>query len=163
MRRRFGLAALALATAAGPALAQFGRRRGGMGERDSRPADKGGGEPGVNALEVTLHELHEDLKLTAAQEPAWDSYIEKVRALSNDVARERAQRPAQLSVVQRIDRVVDGVRNRLTAVEDIAQAAKALYASLTTEQQPAADPRLANIMAMPLQQQPEGFRGRAPR
>ena len=57
-----------------------------------------------------------DLKPTAEQEPLWQAYVDKVRALGNDLARERGRRPAQANV----------------------------------EQQPAADPRLANLMAMPL-------------
>ena len=111
----------------------------------------GGGEPRVNALEVTAHELHEDLKLTPQQEPLWEAYLEKIRALGNDIARER--RPlgsAAGNVTQQIDRIVDTARNRLTAIEDIAQAAKDLYAKLAPEQQPAANPRLANLMTMPL-------------
>lgn len=165
MNKRTTLA-LIMAAAATPALAQFSRRRGGGSgsAMDKGGGDKGGGaEPRVNTLEVTVEELHEDLKLTAAQEPLWQSYIDKVRALGNDLARERVRRPAQASVQQQIDRIVDAARNRLTALEEIAQAAKALHASLAPEQQPAADPRLANLMAVPLQQQPEGSRGRAPR
>jgi hypothetical protein len=53
-------------------------------------------------------------------------------------------------VLQRIDRAVDMARDRLTAIEDIALAAKSLYARLTPEQQQVADPRLANIIALPL-------------
>ncbi len=98
---------------------------------------------------MTLHEFHEDLKLTDAQEPAWESYVAKLRALANDVAMESRSRP-QVGLVQRIDRIVDSARNRLTALEDIAQSAKSLYAGLTPEQQKMADPRLANIIAMPL-------------
>ncbi len=157
MNKRTTLALL-LGAASVPALAQFGgRRRGGMdkgGDGDPRPIDKGGGEPRVNTLEVTAHELHEDLKLTPVQEPLWESYLDKVRALGNDIARER--RPlgsAGGNVTQQIDRIVDTARNRLTALEDIAQAAKDLYARLTPEQQPAASPRLANLMMMPLAQQ----------
>ena len=41
-------------------------------------------------------------------------------------------------------------RDRLTAVEDIAISANSLYARLTPEQQQVADPRLANIIAIPL-------------
>jgi len=150
MNKRAALA-LMVAAAATPALAQFGGRRRGSGEREGRPTDKdGGGEPRVNTLEVTVQELHEDLKLTAEQEPLWQAYVDKVRALGNDLARERGRRPAQADVQQQIDRIVDAARNRLTALEDIAQAAKTLYAKLTPEQQPAADPRLANLMAMPL-------------
>ncbi len=153
MNKRTTLA-LMFAAVAAPALAQTGgRRRGGSGDKggDKGSMDKGGGEPRVNALEVTAHELHEDLKLSPPQEPLWDTYLEKIRALGNDIARER--RPlgsAAGNVTQQIDRIVDTARNRLTALEDIAQAAKDLYAKLTPEQQPAANPRLANLMTMPL-------------
>lgn len=166
MNKRTTLAVF-LAAAATPALAQLGgRRRGGMdkgGDMEKGGMDKGGGEPRVNVLEVTAHELHEDLKLTPQQEPLWESYLDKVRALGNDVVRERIQQPAGRSVTQKIDRIVDTARNRLAALEDIAQAAKDLYGKLTPEQQPAADPRLANLMMMPLAQQggpgrPRGFR-----
>jgi len=164
MNKRALLATL-IAAAATPALAQFGgRRRGGGGE--GRPMDKGGGdaagEPRVNTLEVTVEELREDLKLTAEQEPLWQSYVDKVRALASDVARERARRPAPAGVMQQIDRVVDAARNRLTALEEVAESAKVLYAKLAPEQQPAADPRLANLMAMPLGAG-DAPRGRAPR
>ena len=146
MKRRAGFGLL-LAGVTTAALAQFSGRRGRRGGDDQK---KGGEEPRVNQIEVTLHEFHEDLKLTDAQEPAWESYVAKLRALARDVARESRPRPAQLDLVQRIDRIVDSARNRLTALEDIAQSAKALYAGLTPEQQKMADPRLANIIAMPL-------------
>ena len=164
MNKRTTLALL-LGAASVPALAQIGspsggRRRGGMdkgGDGDPRSMDKGGGEPRVNMLEVTAHELHEDLKLTPQQEPLWDAYLDKIRALGNDIARER--RPlgsAAGNVTQQIDRIVDKARNRLTALEDIAQAAKDLYAKLSPDQQPAASPRLANLMTMPLGDQGGG-------
>ena len=146
MKRRAGFGLL-LAGVTTAALAQFSGRRGRRGGDDQK---KGGEEPRVNQIEVTLHEFHEDLKLTDAQEPAWESYVEKLRALARDVARESRSRPAQLGLVQRIDRIVDSARNRLTALEDIAQSAKALYAGLTPAQQKMADPRLANLIAMPL-------------
>jgi len=146
MKRRAGLGLL-LAGVTTAALAQFGGRRGKRGGDDQK---KGGEEPQVNQIEVTIHEFHEDLKLTDAQEPAWETYVEKLRALARDVARESRSRPAQLDLLQRIDRIVDSARNRLTALEDIAQSAKSLYAGLTPEQQKTADPRLANIIAMPL-------------
>ena len=146
MKRRawFGVLLAGVTTAA---LAQLGGRRGKRGGDDQK---KGGEEPRVNQIEVTLHEFHEDLKLTGAQAPAWESYVAKLRALASDLARESRSRPPQLGLLQRIDRVVDAARNRLTALEDIAQSAKALYAGLTPEQQKMADPRLANLIAMPL-------------
>lgn len=124
MRKREALqmlCAVALLPAAPMALAQLGgRRRAGPEKSQSRE------EPRVNQLESSLQELHEDLKLTPQQEPLWESYADKVRALANDVARERNARPSgiQLNVVQRMDRVVDTARNRLAALEDISQAGK---------------------------------------
>lgn len=151
MNKRTALGLLLAAATTGPALAQMGgRRRGGMGRGGEDTGKKGGDEPRVNMLELTAHELHEDLKLTPVQEPLWERYLEKVRALGTDIARERTQLPSGRTVTQQIDRVVDTARNRLTALEDIAQAAKDLYAKLTPEQQPAASPRLANLMLMPL-------------
>ena len=146
MKRR-AWSGLLLAGVTTAALAQFSGRRGRRGGDDQK---KGGEEPRVNQIEVTLHEFHEDLKLTDAQEPAWENYVAKLRALASDAARESRSRPAQLGLMQRIDRIVDSARNRLTALEDIAQTAKSLYAGLTPEQQKMADPRLANIIAMPL-------------
>jgi hypothetical protein len=103
MNKRAALA-LIVAAAATPALAQIGGRRRGGGDREGRPAQKdGSGEPRVNPLEVTVHELHEDLKLTPEQEPLWEAYVDKVRALGNDLACERGRRPAQANLEQQID------------------------------------------------------------
>jgi hypothetical protein len=152
MRKREALqmlCAVALLPAAPIALAQFGsRRRAGPEKGQSQSRE----EPRVNPLESSLQELHEDLKLAPQQEPLWESYADKIRALANDVARERNARPSgtQLNVGQRMDRVVDTARNRLAALEDISQAGKSLFESLSPEQKAPADPRLANIMSIPL-------------
>ena len=140
------------------AFAQFGghRGRGGMGGGPGGGQGKGGKEP-TPTLEITLHELQEDLKLAPEQQPLFDAYAETLRGLAGDVARDRQRQSANAasaSLVERIDRNVDSLRNRLTAVEDIAQAAKALYAKLNPDQQRAADPRLATLMLLPLA--PEG-------
>jgi hypothetical protein len=144
MRR--ALLVLGLASVAAPAIAQLGGRRRGGRSPDAN-TEKGASAP---ALEVTMHELHEDLKLTAEQGPLWQAYEERLRALGNDMAREGSERAAQIPLVQRIDHAVDVARDRMTALEDIGQAAKALYAKLTPEQQKAADPRLATLMLLPL-------------
>jgi hypothetical protein len=143
----FALSIAALSLSASGALAQLGRRARGSGEG----REKGGAQEPVNQIEVTLHEFHEDLKLNGEQEAAWDAYVERIRALMSDIARENVQRAkAQVGVLQRVDRIVDMARDRLTAVEDIAVSAKSLYARLTPAQQQAADPRLANVIAIAL-------------
>lgn len=102
--------------------------------------------------EVIMHELYEDLKLTPAQQPAWQSYADKVQALASDLARERSRAQAgvpvgaQSNALQQIDRTLDTARNRLTGLEDIAAAAKNLYESLTPEQKSVADSRLAKTI-----------------
>jgi len=147
MKKRTMLALLAAAPAA--AFAQ-------MGGRPRRGGDKsaGGGKGGaqINPLEATLGEFEIDLKLSGDQQKAWDAYANGIRALQKDIARERAPRAsdAQLDLAKRLDRAADVARDRLTAVEDIALAAKALYAKLTPEQRELADPRLANLIGMPL-------------
>jgi hypothetical protein len=149
VKRRWVVGALTLALP-GIAFAQLGGAR--RGRRGSDEQKKAGEEPRVNQIEVTLHEFHEDLKLTEAQDAAWEQYVAKLRALASDAAREQrsSRQSVQMNVLQRIDRIIDSARNRLTALEDIAQSAKSLYAALTPEQQKMADPRLANIIAMPV-------------
>jgi hypothetical protein len=159
----FALAALA---AAADAAAQFGGGmpgsggmpggggmrggRGGGGDRNTareqqRPA---AAQPRADALEQTIEELRVDLKLQPVQMPAWESYAGKVRALAGDIARSRSQMPPgpETKLLQRIDRSVDEARNRLAAIEDVSDAAKALFAVLAPEQQLVADPRLATIV-----------------
>jgi hypothetical protein len=107
-----------------------------------------------------MHELYEDLKLTPAQQPSWQSYADKVRALASDLARERshaqagAPAGAQLNALQQIDRTLDTARNRLTGLEDIAAAAKTLYERLTPEQRSIADSRLATVIPNPAAERP---------
>ena len=162
MKKRQALQVLIAAGAAlAPlrSLAQFGggRRSGG---KAGGPTGADGGAGGRSAarreatpmLEITLHELAEDLKLRPDQEPLFEAYAQKVRDLAADVARERRQ-PATattLSLLERIDHSVDSMRNRLAGVEEIADAARALLGKLSPEQQGSADPRLANLMLLPL-------------
>ena len=174
MNKRQLLALAGGALLAERALAQFGRRgRGGMDGGGTGPGGgqgKAGKPEPTPVLEVTLHELQEDLKLVPEQQPLFDAYAETVRGFANDVVRERqrqsAAKAARASLLERIDRNVDGLRNRLAAVEDIAQAAKALYARLNPEQQRAADPRLATLMLLPLAQEspmkPPAFERKSP-
>lgn len=114
----------------------------------------GPGPAPAASLEVTLHELHEDLKLTASQEPLFEAYAGKVRALASDIGRERERQKiagaAKANVLTRIEHALDIRRDRLTALEEIADAAKALYAKFDDGQRIAADPRLATVMLLPL-------------
>jgi hypothetical protein len=100
-------------------------------------------------MDFRLYQLREDLKLMPEQERAWSDYAARVRALGADVARDRerwGRVEAQVDSLQRIERLADAARNRLTAIEDIAIAAKALYERLSAQQRSVAEPRLANFV-----------------
>ena len=67
--------------------------------------------------------------MPADQRMAWQSYADKVKALVADIGRKRERVPfgvEQGGALQKIDRAADTARNRLTAREDIAAAAKTL-------------------------------------
>lgn len=163
--------AATMACAAAEALAQFrggipgggaypgggGSRgsRGGSGDanRDQRPPFEqrpGLQEDAVSLSEFRLEMLRADLKPSPEQEPYWKSFADKVSALAADISRERGrlQATTQMKALQRIEQSVDVARNRLTALEDIATAAKALHGRLAPEQQLIADARLATILPM---------------
>ena len=152
MRKGFtAFLVLMLVIATADASAQVGSRRGsgrdGVVDRSAKVQQKP--ENSVDQLALILAELQQDLKLTADQQDAWGAYTRNVEALASDVARERGRTKEvmQMKVLQRLDHAVDVARNRLTAVEDIAAAAKKLYAGLPPEQQSTADPRLATAIA----------------
>lgn len=95
-----------------------------------------------------LKSFQDDLQLTPEQQSVWQSYADKIMALADDISRERGKGEgiAQMKALQRIDHTVDVARNRLTALEDIGDAAKKLFGRLTPQQQAIADPRLATIV-----------------
>jgi periplasmic protein CpxP/Spy len=134
-----------------------GGGRGGMGAADGRgPGIKHEAPSGNSAASIAdtvqtrLSDLQEDLKLTTAQRPAWAAYSDRVLKLLADTKRANdAALRGTLTGPQRLDQITDIARNRATAIEDVAEAGKALYAALTPEQQALADSRLA-IAVLPM-------------
>lgn len=125
-----------------------GRHRPDGSGKDKRPAIQ---ENTADLVEYRLELLQEDLKLAPGQENAWIAYADKVRALTSDILRERSRAPtmdAPTNALQQMDHAVDVARDRLTALEDIATAAKVLYASLNPEQKMLADSRFATIVPL---------------
>jgi hypothetical protein len=141
------------------AMAQFGggmpggRARGGRMDR--------GGSPGLDRpamqeqesmtdlVAFRLELLQEDLKLSREQERAWINYEERTKALAADISRERSRTQSAMSMnaMQQVNHAVDTARDRLTAWEEIASAAKALYDSLTPQQKELADARFPSIVS----------------
>jgi hypothetical protein len=149
--RRRALVMTAVLLAGVPAWAQFGGpgggpppdrqgpgRDGAAGMADHRA---GGGNYLLDQTQRQLEEAHAKLKLRADQEAYWDAYAEKIGALMTDQLRSppRAAQEKPQPATARIERKVDLVRNRLAAMEDIADAAKRLYGKLDPTQRAAAD------------------------
>jgi hypothetical protein len=101
-------------------------------------------DPLSDARQQRFSELEAKLKLKDAQWPLWENYQEKISALNADLARNpNGALVAQDSAIKQIDRKADVVRNRLTALEEIGDAARMLYNALDPEQKKVADTLLA--------------------
>lgn len=142
MSPRSLLLSLALLAACGQASAQSGGpHRGGEGRARQGP----GGEPPEvtrmspnDQVRMQLNGVRSALRLSPEQGAAWQVYEERVIELLEDMARV-AESPAGEGALKQIDRKVDLARNRLAAIEDVSDAAKKLYASLSSEQKATAD------------------------
>ncbi len=99
-------------------------------------------------VQIQLEDLQDALRLTPAQQSLWNAYSDRLLKLADDIARARfaARRTTgDETALQQLDRLADVAHNRMTAVEDIAEAGKALYSGLSPEQKRTADRRLAPI------------------
>jgi len=114
-------------------------RRGGQPPPDE--PDRGAIERNTLALEFDEHldDVHKRLKLQPAQQPAWEAFAARAQALMLDQLRGVAPYPEHEDAPHQINRRVDVVRNRLAAMEDVADAASQLYSVLSEEQRKHAD------------------------
>lgn len=130
-----------------------GDPRGGQNQRgredieEARLGNSRTGAPSViEQLQLQLRDTAEELKLTPRQVPLWDAYQEKISALMSDLLRIEPYHLPHQTAPQQIAQKVGTVRNRLTALEDIAEAAEKLYRSLDENQKKVADARLAQTL-----------------
>lgn len=150
MRAAIALLLIGVAMPSPPTLAQSpgGHGHSPLGSSTSRdrPAADASSSAGAPVL-VQLDQLENDLKLTPEQRAAWNAYEDKVLRLADDMTRSRfaarTSLPTDANAVQQLDKLIDTEQNRLTAIEEIAEAGKALYATLTSEQKAIADRKLA--------------------
>lgn len=96
---------------------------------------------------IRLAQLEEDMNFTSAQLPLWNKYRSSVMQMVDDVKRGVRVSASETNAPKRLDALANVARDRLTAVEDIVDAGKALYAVLTPEQKVVADRRLALPLA----------------
>jgi len=87
------------------------------------------------------------LGLTPEQQPLWRAYESKVDAYTARFYQEKPVVSAlEDTAPHQIGRLVDNLQNRLATLEDLEQAAKSLYASLTPEQQKTANQMLLSTI-----------------
>jgi len=144
--------ALCALLAAGSGWAQTSGGRAGKGPAHPPQGvdpDAGKGSAPENIADLArlqLTELEDDLRLASNQRAVWSAYADKVSKLADDVVRNRnAVRFPKGSAPEQLEFIAETLRNRLTAVEDIVDAGKALYATLTPTQRTIADGRLARV------------------
>ena len=144
-----GLACVALAAAADAGAQVPPRDQRSIVRPSAEPPPDAGRMPAQNlAAQVReqLAQLEEDMRFAPDQRALWLSYVDKVQKLVDDIARTRTlERFPRGTATQQFELLGDTARNRLTAVEDIVDAGKALYAKLDPRQQELADRRLARL------------------
>ena len=103
----------------------------------------GGCKTLVEQIGEQLAATEQALVLAPKQLVLWERYRDGVSALMADQLRLEPYQGAHRSALQQIDGRVDIVRNRLTAMEDVAERAATLYRALDEAQKKVADQRLA--------------------
>jgi hypothetical protein len=159
-RVRTGFIALAVALVAAPlALAQVpgGQNRSPF-QTDSHikrtpspPATTDRPVSLTGQTQLALDRLEGQLQIGAHQQKAWDAYRAKVIRYAEDLSRARfSARDMQdggLSATQQFDRLTEIAGNRMTAVEEIVEAGRAVYAALGPDQKRLAD---KDLVLLPL-------------
>ena len=116
----------------------------------------------ARGMEAT-EQLRDKLKITSAQQALWDRYVALIDAYTQQFYRERPAQPSEDEPApQQITRLVMNHQNRLAGLEDIEQAARALYSSLDDDQKKTAN--LWLLASIPLfNAAPVGMAGSAER
>jgi len=98
--------------------------------------------------EVTLQQVRDRLGLSDPQQGLWSLFESRVDSYTSAYYRQKPIGPSPDDAApHQIGRMVDNLQNRLAALEEVEDAAKNLYASLTSEQQNTANQLL--ILAIP--------------
>lgn len=96
-----------------------------------------------------LQKIHDRLAITPAQQPQWDAVLaalrENAQAMRANPA-SAALRTGKLTAVQDLNAAADLARARADGLQRMIPSVEALYASLSPDQQHAADETLARAM-----------------
>ena len=115
------------------------------------------GDPAARA-EQRLSQLKSQLKLNSQQEPLWLAFAEKMKAEAGQgmkAMREKAQEP--MTAPERMARMMNVMRERMTAMESVNDSFKRLYDALTPEQKAIADKQ--SLFGGPMMPSPMGRPG----
>ncbi len=163
---RLGTTFIALAAAAVLATTGAQAQTPGKGKSGSTPLGghiKPGGTSGADGpaadqpasltgqVQLVLDKLEDELRIGAHQQKAWDLYATRIRKFADDLTRARySARDVQdggTSATQQFNRLAEIASNRLTAVEEIIDAGRAVYDALGPEQRKLAD---KDLVILPL-------------
>lgn len=100
----------------------------GQGNMEDRRAER------MERMQQRIAKLKADLKLTPAQESAWNTYAAAMKPGERPARMDR-EAFAKLTTPQRIDKMREMREHRNAEMDRRAQATKAFYAQLTAEQQ----------------------------
>jgi len=99
------------------------------------------GEYGPAAIEQRIERIHDQLAITAEQEPAWQTFIGQVAnqrermSAYHDAMQAQWSQGNGLTAVERMQQRAALMSERLAAMGEMTQAVETLYGQLTTEQQ----------------------------
>jgi len=89
-------------------------------------------------FEKHMTTLHDALKLTSAQEPAWTEFSGKIKPVKSDNPNmDKTGHPdwKEIKTPDRLDRVLDHMKSREQRLTEDAAAVRTFYGALTPEQQ----------------------------
>ena len=97
------------------------------------------GDPAAFA-EQRLTQLKSQLKVTPQQEPLWQAFADKVKTSAGQMkSMHDAMWQQQMSAPDRMNRMVEHMKERTAAMESVNDSFKRLYDALTPEQKTVAD------------------------
>lgn len=111
-----------------------------------------------------LDTFKSELKITPVQEPLWQAFAEKAKAEAGKgmAAMRDQQTDEKLTAPERMNRMNTLMKERLAAMEDVAESFKRLYDSLSPEQKLVADQHAAHMGHMGPGKGPKGPRSGGP-
>jgi protein CpxP len=105
-------------------------------------AAKAGHHHGSNGMNTYLQRLHDQLKITAAEEPLWGSFADVMRdgaAATGQAYRDRRSKLQGFTATQDMDSFIAVEQQRLDTLKKSSAAFATLYASMPPDQQKLAD------------------------